>query len=89
MAMGATRGQVMRQVLKDGVRLALPGLLLGSLVAVALAMALQAEFFGLSPLDPVSFLSAGGALFLVVFLASAAPARRASGIDPMKALRME
>jgi predicted permease len=89
MAMGATRGEVQMQVLGDGVRLALPGLVFGSLIAAVVAMAFRAEFFGLSPVDPVSFLAAAGLLFLVVLLASFAPARRASGIDPMKALKME
>jgi len=89
MAMGATRGAVLRQVLRDGVRLALPGLLIGTLLAVGVAMSFRAQFFGLSPIDPVSFACAAGVLFGVVLLASMAPARKASGIDPMKALKME
>jgi putative ABC transport system permease protein len=89
MAMGATRGEVLQQVLRDGVKLAVPGLFIGGLFAMALAMAFQAQFFGLSPVDPVSFGGAIGVLFLVVLLASVAPARKASGIDPMRALRME
>jgi putative ABC transport system permease protein len=89
MAMGATRGSVLRKVLGDGVRLALPGLILGSLASAGLAVAVRAEFFGLSPVDPVSFLVAGGALFAVVVLASVAPARRAAALDPMRALKSE
>ena len=54
-----------------------------------LTVAVRAEFLGLSPVDPVSFVSMVGLLFLVVLLACVAPARRASGIDPMRALRME
>jgi predicted permease len=89
MAMGATRGEVLRQVLRDGVLLALPGLLLGGFAAVGVSLAFRAQFFGLSPLDPVSFLAAAGVLFAVVLVASISPARRASAIDPMRALRME
>jgi putative ABC transport system permease protein len=89
MAMGATRGEVLQQVLRDGVKLAVPGLFIGGLLAMGVAMAFQAQFFGLSPVDPVSFGGAIGVLFLVVLLASVAPARKASGIDPMRALRME
>jgi len=46
MAMGATRREVLRQVLGDGVRLALPGLVLGGLISAGLAVAIRAEFFG-------------------------------------------
>jgi predicted permease len=89
MAMGATRGAVLKKVLRDGVRLALPGLALGGLASAGMAVAVRAEFFGLSPIDPVAFVGAGGLLFAVVVLASLAPARRAAALDPMRALRME
>jgi ABC-type antimicrobial peptide transport system permease subunit len=89
MAMGATREQVLRVVRKDAVRLAVPGLVVGALLAVGAAVTMQSMLFGLSPVDPVSFFSAVGVLLLVVLLASLVPARRASGIDPMDALRSE
>jgi ABC-type lipoprotein release transport system permease subunit len=53
------------------------------------AVAIRSEFFGLSPIDPVSFLAAGGILLIVVLVASFAPAWRAAALDPMAALRKE
>jgi predicted permease len=89
MAMGATRGEVLSRVLRDGVRLTLPGLIIGGLAAAGVAVAARSEFFGLQPVDPVSFLGAAGILFSAMVVASLAPARRASSVDPMQALRME
>jgi putative ABC transport system permease protein len=89
MAMGATQGEILRQILREGVGLALPGLVLGCLLTAAAAALMRSEFFGLSPVDPLAFGGAAGLLFLVIVMASVTPARRASSIDPMKALRME
>jgi predicted permease len=86
-AMGATRGGVIRGVLGDALRMAGPGLLVGGLLAAGTAMALRSMLLGLSPVDPISFLSVGVLLLFVVFTASLAPALRASGIHPMEALR--
>jgi ABC-type antimicrobial peptide transport system permease subunit len=49
----------------------------------------RSELMGLSPIDPVSFGAAAAVLFLIVLLASLVPARRASKVDPMDALRYE
>jgi len=87
MAIGATRAQVLRAVLWDAVRLAAPGLAVGALLAVGLAMLMRSMLLGVGPLDPVSLGSAAGMLILVVLLASLVPARRAAAIDPMDALR--
>jgi len=89
MAVGATRQGVMRVVLRDGVRLALPGLAIGAVLAVGIATVLTFEFPNLNPVDPLALATAAGVLFLVVLIASAVPARRASGIDPMEALRSQ
>jgi predicted permease len=89
MAIGATRGQVLEAVLRDAVRLAAPGLAVGALLAVGTAAAMRSMLLGVSPVDPISLGSAAGVLLLVVLLASLVPARRASGIDPMVALRSE
>lgn len=89
MAMGADRSAVLWEVLRDGVVLAAPGLLVGGLLAGGSAAAFRAQLYGLSPLDPVSFLGAGAILLVVILLASFFPARRASAIDPMKALKQE
>ncbi len=73
----------------DAVRLAAPGLVAGTLLAVGTAALMRSILLGVSPLDPISFGSAAGVLFLVVLLASMVPARRASGIHPMDALRFQ
>ena len=88
-AMGATRGLVIRGVLGDALRTAGPGLLGGGILAVGLAAAMRSMLLGLSPVDPISFLSAGVLLVFVVIASSLGPALRASGIDPMEALRKE
>ena len=88
-ALGATRGVVMRGVFGDALRMSGPGLLAGGLLAVTTAVALRSMLLGLSPLDPVSLLSAGVLLLVVVIAASLAPALRASGIQPMEALRKD
>jgi ABC-type antimicrobial peptide transport system permease subunit len=89
MAMGASRETILGGILRDALRLSLPGLALGALLAGGAAVASRAQFFGLSPWDPPAFLGAGTVLFLVILLASLYPARRAAGIDPMQALREE
>jgi len=89
MAMGASRGGVRTKVLVDAVALTAPGLLVGAVLAAGSAAAFRAQLYGLSPLDPVAFLGAGGVLLVVVFLAGLIPAWKASVIDPMVALRQE
>jgi len=89
MALGATRESVLRTVLRDAVHLAAPGLVIGGLLAAAAGYAMRSTLLGVSPTDPVSFGSVAGILVLVVLLASIVPARRASGTDPMEALRCE
>jgi len=87
MAIGATRGQVLRAVLWDAVRLTAPGLAVGGLLAAGIAMLMSSMLLGVEPLDPLSLGSATGVLITVVLLASLVPARRAAAIDPMDALR--
>ena len=87
MALGATRERILGAILVDAVRLALPGLLVGIFLAAGLAVVIRSELFGLAPLDPISFGVPMIVLFAVVLLASLLPARRASGIQPMDALR--
>jgi predicted permease len=87
MAMGATRGEIIRRVLGDAVRLSAPGMIIGALLAAGTGVAMRSMLLGMSPLDPVSFLAAGGLLLAVVLLAGLAPALRASGIQPIRALR--
>jgi len=89
LALGATRGAVLRGVLGDALRLAAPGLAGGAIVAVATAAGTRSMLLGMSPVDPLSFAGAGGLLLAVVALAAFLPARRASAIQPVDALRME
>ena len=86
-ALGATRGDIIWRVLGDAVRLSVPGLIVGSLVAAGTAAAARSMLLGISPLDPVAFLAAGALLLAVVLLAGLAPALRASGIEPARALQ--
>ena len=88
-AMGATRGVVIRGVLGDAFRMAGPGLLAGGLLAAGTAMAMRSMLLGLSPVDLISFLAAGALLLFVVIASSLGPALRASAIHPMEALRKE
>ena len=89
MAIGATRAQVLRSVLVDGVRLAAPGLAVGAILAAMVSAGMRSMLLGVAPLDVVSFGVAAGLLTFVVLLASLVPARRASAVHPMEALRAE
>ena len=87
MALGATRGSIIRLVLGDAVRLSAPAMIVGGLLAAGTGVAMRSMLLGMSPLDLVSFLSAGALLLVVVLLAGLAPALRASVIQPVRALK--
>ena len=89
MALGASRGSVVRLVVAQGLGVALTGIAIGTMGAIALAGALASVLYGLSGRDPAIF--GGTAIVLTVVAAVAAymPARRASRIDPVTALRYE
>jgi putative ABC transport system permease protein len=89
MALGAQRGQVLALVLRKGVALAAIGIAIGLVGAAAGARYLQGMLFGIEPLDPVTFALVGIAFALVATLASYLPARRATEVDPIVALRVE
>jgi putative ABC transport system permease protein len=88
-ALGAQREQVLRLVLFDGLRPALIGLIAGLAVSAGVARLIQSMLYGTKPLDPVVFVAVSFTLLLVAALACAAPAWRASRLDPMQALRTE
>jgi putative ABC transport system permease protein len=88
-ALGASRQAVLRLVLAQGLRLSLIGVGLGVLGALAGTRLLRAQLFEVSPTDPLSLIGAACALTLVGLLATYLPARRATGVDPMRALRAE
>ncbi len=88
-ALGAREADVLRLVLECGIKLALAGLLLGSLAALALSRLLTTLVYGISARDPLTFAGVGALLLLMSLLASYLPARRAARIHPATALRDE
>ena len=89
MALGAGRRQVLRMVIGQGMVLGFVGLALGTLMALALTRLMSSLLFQMSPTDPVTFLGIAVILSTVVFAACFLPARRATKVDPMIALRYE
>ena len=89
MAMGASSGSVQKTVVMEGTRLAAVGILLGGGLALGFAKLLSSALFGLPWLDLPTFGAVGGTLGVSMLLASWIPARRASVVDPMEALRAE
>jgi ABC-type antimicrobial peptide transport system permease subunit len=87
MALGATAGRVQRQVLANTLRLALAGIGVGTLIAIIVARAIASLLFATSPWDFPSYLGMALALLLVAVVSGYIPARRASSINPMEALR--
>jgi predicted permease len=88
-ALGAQGTDVLRLVVGQGLRLAVAGLVLGLLMAVLFARLLASLLFGVSATDPWTFLGVAGVLLLVALFACYVPARRATTVDPLVALRYE
>ena len=89
MALGAQRANVMRMVLKQGTNLALVGLALGVACAWIVTRSISTLLFEVKPLDATTFLIVTLLFFAVALAASYLPARRATRVDPMVALRYE
>ena len=89
MALGAGTRQVLRLVLKDGMSLALAGIAVGLLGAFALTRLMASLLFGISAKDPITFASVAAFLAIVALIACYIPARRATKVDPLIALRNE
>jgi putative ABC transport system permease protein len=89
MALGARSFDVVRLVGATGLRLAIAGTLIGTAGAFALTRFLSGLLFGVSSADPVTFIAMAAALAAVTMLACYIPARRASKVDPLIALRYE
>ena len=87
MALGATTAEVQLRVIGKTLRLTLIGIAAGSIASLVVARAIAALLFGTTPADPVTFAAVILTLAMVAFFAGYLPARKASHIDPMVALR--
>jgi len=89
MALGAEPTQVMRLVLAQGLKLALAGVVIGVIASLALTRLMASLLFGISATDPLTFVGVAMLFTIVALLACYIPARRATRVDPMVALRHE
>jgi macrolide transport system ATP-binding/permease protein len=89
MALGAQRGNVLQMVLAQGVRLIVPGVAIGIAAALAASYLMRSMLFGIHSWDPVIFAVVTALLAIVTLAASYVPARAATKVDPMVALRYE
>jgi putative ABC transport system permease protein len=89
LALGGQPRDIRALIMHEGLRLALAGVLLGVPAALALAHALRTLLFGIATTDAVTLVAAVGTLLVVASIASYIPARRATRVDPMVALRTE
>lgn len=87
LALGAKRGEVLRMIMTQAGRLAITGVAIGLFAAVIASRALRSQLFQIAPTDTVTYVLAGIGLLVVALVASWIPARRASRIDPLSALR--
>ncbi|HSR50332.1 MAG TPA: ABC transporter permease [Acidobacteriota bacterium] len=89
MALGARRDQVLWMMLRESLMVCLAGALIGLPLAYAAGQLLQSSLFGIQATDPVTFGAAALGVVIVTLLASFVPARRASSVDPLVAMRYE
>jgi ABC-type antimicrobial peptide transport system permease subunit len=89
MALGAQRGDVLGLVMRQSLTLTFVGIALGLAGAAAVTRYVRSMLFGLTPLDPATFIGVAIVFALVATAAAAIPARRATKVDPLTALRAE
>src|SRR5215469_4620670 len=88
-AMGAQPRQIIRLIAEEGLRIAVMGVFIGMAVSIALTRVLRSFLYQISALDPLTFICVAAVLIAVAVLASYVPARRATRVDPLVALRHE
>lgn len=89
MALGAERADVLKLVLRMGARLVVLGLAIGLLVSLGVSRVIASQLWGVSPYDPATLASVAGVLLVTGLVACWVPARRATRVDPLVALRYE
>jgi putative ABC transport system permease protein len=89
MALGAGRGEMMKMILGQGMRLVLAGVAIGLAAAFGLMRLLGSLLFGVKATDPLTFVLVATTLSAVALLAAFIPAQRATRVDPTTALRQE
>ena len=89
MAIGAAKADVLRMVLREGLRLSIGGIVVGGIASVAVARLLAAALAGIGTPNPATYVVVPAALICLTMAASYFPARRASLVDPLVALRDE
>jgi predicted permease len=89
MALGATRAEIVRMVLRQGLVPTAAGCVIGAGGAAAVGAVVRSRLYGASPVDPIAFGLAASVLLIAMLLASGIPARKAADVDPVVALRTE
>jgi predicted permease len=89
MALGARPTDVLKLTLRNGIALTVLGIVIGVGAAIALTRFMESMLFGVTPTDKLTFITVSSLLFLVALCASLIPARRATKVDPLVALRYE
>jgi len=87
LALGASRKNIFRIILSQGLRLVVAGLLLGLIGAFGLTRMIRSLMFGVTPSDPLTFVAVSSLLIVITITAAGLPALRATKLDPLRALR--